>query len=129
MVAGLPTCAAVEALRRRAGYDGDFTCPPAVPGPALAAERPVGVDAESSIKAGPGLPALVNIIATVFPLKARWTGAVVLIIPIDTASTVGTGTRGTGIDEGAVLASEPSLAHTAVLWDTIDHLALARSPI
>lgn len=129
VVAGLPTCAPIKALRRGAGYDGDFTCPPAVPRCTLAPERPMGIDAESSIEAGPGLPALVYIIATIFSLKARWTGAVVMIIPIDTASTIGTRTRGTGVDERAVLASKPSLAHTAVLWDTIDHLALACSPI
>lgn len=129
VVAGLPTCAPIEALRRGAGYDGDFTCPPAVPGRTLAAERPMGVNAESSVEAGPRLPALVYIIATVLPLKARWTRAVVMIIPIDTASTIRTGTGSTGIDERAVLASKPSLAHTAVLWDAIDHLALACSPI
>lgn len=89
----------------------------------------MGVNAESSVEAGPGLPALVYITATVLPLKARWTRAVVMIIPINTASTVGTGTRGTGVDERAVLASEPSLAHTAVLWDTTDHLAFACPPI
>lgn len=89
----------------------------------------MGVNAESSVEAGPGLPALVYITATVLPLKARWTRAVVMIIPINTASTVGTGTRGTGVDERAVLSSEPSLAHTAVLWDTTDHLAFACPPI
>lgn len=129
MVAGLATCASVEALRRGAGYDGDLTCAPAVAGRALAAERAMGVNAEPSVQAGAGLPALVYVTATVLPLKARWTRAVVMIIPIDTASTVGTGTRGTGVDERAVLASEPSLAHTAVLWDSADHLAFAGPPI
>lgn len=97
VVACLPTRAAVLALRRRAGDDGNFTCAPAVPGWTLAAERPVGVNAESSVEAGTRLPALVDIIAAVLSLEARWTGAVVVIIPVDAASTVGAGTCGTGI--------------------------------
>lgn len=57
----------------------------------------MGVNADAAIEAGTRLSALVYIIATVFSLKARWTGAVVVIIPIDTAGTIGTGTCGTSI--------------------------------
>lgn len=49
VIAGLSTCAPVEALRREAGYDGDFACAPTVPRRALAAERSMGVNAKSSI--------------------------------------------------------------------------------
>lgn len=129
MVTGLPTCAAIKALRWRAGQGGHLTCAPAVAWLALTAEGTLGVHAASTIETNTGLAALVNVIAAVLSLDARWTGTVVVVIPVDTSSSIGTGTCGAGINEGAVLASEPSLAHTSVLWDTIDHLALARCSI
>lgn len=129
MVAGLTTGAPIKALRWSAGQGGHFTCAPTVSRLALAAEGPMGVDAEATIEAHARLAALINVIAAVLSLVARWAGAVVVVIPIGTAGPIGTGTCGTGINEGAVLASEPSLAHTSVLWDTIDHLALASCSI
>lgn len=156
MVTGLSTGAPVKALRWGTGEGGHLTCAPAVSRLALAAEGPMGVQAEATVEAHAGLAALVNVIAAVLSLEARWAGAVVVVIPIGTTGPVGTGACGTGINEGAVLAwrlnselnsvnmgtfnlrsdlsnedksdrctSEPSLAHTGVLWDTIDHLALA----
>lgn len=129
MVAGLSTGASIEALRRGAGQRGHLTCAPAVSRLALATEGAVGVDAEAAIEAHAGLAALVDVVATVLPLVARWAGTVVVVIPVDTPGPVGTGTCGTGVDERAVLASEASLAHTGVLWDTVDHLALASCSI
>lgn len=89
----------------------------------------MGVHALATIEAHTRLSALINVIAAVLSLEARWTGAVVVVIPIGTAGSIGTGTRGTGIYEGAVLPSEPSLAHTGVLRNTVDHLALASCSI
>lgn len=125
MVAGLSTGAPIKALRWGTGKGGHLTCAPAVSRLALAAEGPMGVNAEATVEAHARLAALVNVIAAVLSLEARWAGTVVVVIPIGTTGPIGTGTCGTGINEGAVLASEPSLAHTGVLWDTIDHLALA----
>lgn len=129
MVAGLSTGASIKALRWGAGQCGHLTCAPAVSRLALAAEGAMGVNAEAAIEAHARLAALINVIATVLSLVARWAGTVIVVIPIDTTSPIGTGTCGTGINERAVLASEPSLAHTGVLWDTIDHLALASCSI
>lgn len=129
MVARLSTGAPIKALRRGTGKDGHLTCAPAVSRLALAAEGPMGVNAEASIEAHAWLAALVNVIAAVLSLEARWAGTVVVVIPIGTTGSIGTGTCSTGINEGAVLASEPSLAHTGVLWDTTDHLALTSCPV
>lgn len=85
--------------------------------------------ADSTIKALSRFAALVNVIATVLALIPRWARTVVVIIPIGTAGTIGTGICGTCIDHGTVLTSESSLAHTGVLWDCIGHLALASSSI
>lgn len=104
MVAGLPTGAPVKTLRRGAGEGGHLACAPAVSGLALAAEGPMGVQAEAAVEAHAGLAALVNVVATVLSLEARWAGAVVVVIPVGTTGAVGTGARGTGINEGAVLA-------------------------
>lgn len=157
MVAGLTTGAPIKALRWGTGEGGHLTRAPAVSRLALTAEGPMGVHAEARVEARARLAALVNVIAAILSLEARWAGTVVVVIPIGTTGPVGTGTCGTGINEGAVLAcrlnsevyqvkigtfnlpsqirslktnsdrctSEPSLAHTSVLWDTIDHLALA----
>lgn len=125
MVTGLSTGAPIKALRRGTWEGGHLTCAPTVSRLALAMEGPMGVHAEATIEAHARLAALVNVIAAVLSLEARWAGTVVVVIPIGTTSPIGTGTCGTGINEGTVLASEPSLAHTGVLWDTIDHLALA----
>lgn len=89
----------------------------------------MGVDAEAAIEAHARLATLINVIAAVLSLVARWAGAVIVVIPIDTTGPIGTGTCGTGINERAVLASEPSLAHTGVLWDIVDHLAFASCSI
>lgn len=129
MVAGLSTGASIKALRRGTGQCGHLTCAPAVSRLALAAEGAMGVNAEAAIEAHARLAALINVIATVLSLVARWAGTVIVVIPIDATGPIGTGTCGTGINERAVLASEPSLAHTGVLWDTIDHLALASCSI
>lgn len=129
MVAGLSTGAPVKALGGGTGKGGHLTRAPAVSRLALAAEGPMGVDAEATVEAHARLAALVNVIAAVLSLEARWAGAVVVVIPIGTTGPVGTGARGTGINEGAVLASEPSLAHTGVLWDTINHLALTSGSV
>lgn len=129
MIAGLSTCAPIKALRWCTGQGGHLTCAPAVAWLALTAEGPMGVHADSTIEANTRLAALVNVIAAVFSLEARRTGTVIVVIPIDTSGSIGTGTCRTSINEGAVLASEPSLAHTSVLCDTIEHLALARCSI
>lgn len=129
MVAGLSTGAPIKALRWGTGKRGHLTRAPAVSRLTLAAEGPMGVNAEATVEAHARLAALINVIAAVLSLEARWAGAVVVVIPIGTTGPIGTGTCGTGINEGAVLASEPSLAHTGVLWDTIDHLALASCSI
>lgn len=104
MVAGLSTGASIEALRWGTGKGGHLACAPAVSRLALAAEGPMGVNAEATIEAHAGLAALVNVIAAVLSLEARWAGAVVVVIPIGTTGPIGTGTCGTGINEGAVLA-------------------------
>lgn len=84
----------------------------------------MGVYAEAPIEAHARLAALVNVTSAIFPLKPGWAGTIVVVIPVDTASAIGTWGCGTSINEGAILASEPSLAHTGELRDTIDHLAL-----
>lgn len=129
MVAGLSTGPPIKALRWGTGQGGHLACAPTVSRLALAAEGPLGVDADATIEAHARLAALINVTAAVLSLEARWAGAVVVIIPVHTTSPVGTGTCGTGIDVPTVLASVASLAHTGVLWDTIDHLALASCSI
>lgn len=62
------------------------------------------IHAEATIETHARLAALVNVITTVLPLESRWTGTVVMVIPIGTTGAIGTGTGGTGINEGAVLA-------------------------
>lgn len=104
MIAGLTTGASVKALRWSTGQGGDFTCTPTVSRLALAAEGPMGVDAETTIEAHARLATLVNVIAAVLSLVARWAGAVVVVIPVGTTGPIGTGTCGTSINEGAVLA-------------------------
>ena len=64
----------------------------------------MGVNAEATIEAHARLAALINVIAAVLSLEARWAGTVVVVIPIGTTGPIGTGTGGTGINEGAVLA-------------------------
>lgn len=64
------------------------------------------VYAGSTIEANTRLAALVNVIAAVLSLEARRTGTVIMVIPIDTSGSVGTGTCRTSINEGAVLAWE-----------------------
>lgn len=103
MIAGLSAGAPIEALGGGAGQGGHLTGAPTVPWLALAAEGPVGVQAEASVEAHAGLAAFVDVIAAVLSLEARWAGAVVVVIPIGTAGTVGTGACGTSIYEGAVL--------------------------
>lgn len=104
MVTGLPTRAAVEALGGRAGQRGHLARAPAVARRALAAVGAVGVEAEAAVEARARLAALVDVVAAVLSLEARWAGAVVVVIPVGTAGAVGTGTGGTGVNEGAVLA-------------------------
>lgn len=72
MVAGLTTRAPVEALGRGTGQGGHFTCAAAVSRLALAAEGPVGVDADAPVQAHARLAAFIDVIAAVFPLEARW---------------------------------------------------------
>lgn len=129
MVAGLSTGAAIEALRWGTGQGGHLTCAPAVSMLALAVKGPMCVNAEPAVEAHARLATLINVIAAVLSLEARWAGTVVVVIPVGTTSPIGTGICGTGIYEGAVLASEPSLAHTGILWDPIDHLALTSCSI
>lgn len=104
MVAGLSACAPIKTLRWRTGKSGHLTHAPAVSRLALAAEGPMGVNAEATVEAHARLAALVNVITAVLSLEARWAGTVVVVIPVGTAGPVGTGTCGTGINEGAVLA-------------------------
>lgn len=104
MVTGLSTGAPIKALRWGTGKGGHLTCAPTVSRWALAAEGPMGVNAEATIEAHARLAALVNVIAAVLSLEARWAGTVVVVIPIGTTGPIGTGTCGTGINKGAVLA-------------------------
>lgn len=104
MVASLSTGAPIKALGWGTRQRRHLTCAPTVSRLALAAEGPMGVDAKATIEAHARLAALIDVIAAVFPLEARWAGTVVVIIPIGTTGTIGTGTCGTGINEGAVLA-------------------------
>lgn len=104
MVAGLSTGAPIKALRWGTGKGGHLTCSPTVSRLALAVEGPMGVNAEATIEARARLAALVNVIAAVLSLEARWAGTVVVVIPIGTTGSIGTGTCGTGINERAVLA-------------------------
>lgn len=104
MVTGLSTGAPVKTLGWGTGKSGHLTCASAVSRLALAAEGPVGVNAKATIEAHARLAALINVIAAVLSLEARWAGTVVVVIPIGTTGTVGTRTCGTGINEGAVLA-------------------------
>lgn len=104
MVACLAARAAVEALGGRAGQRGHLTRAPAVARRTLAAVGAVGVEAEAAVETSAGLAALVNVVAAVLSLEARWAGAVVVVIPVGAAGAIGTGTGGTGVNEGAVLA-------------------------
>lgn len=104
MVTGLPASSSIKALRWGTGQGGHLTCAPTVSRLALAMEGPMSVNAEASIEAHARLAALVNVVAAVFSLEARWTGTVVVVIPIDTTGPIGTWAGGTGINEGAVLA-------------------------
>lgn len=104
MVTGLSTGAAIETLRWSTREGGHLTCATAVTRLALAAERPMGIHTEATIETHARLAALINVITTVLSLESRWTGTVVIVIPIGTTGAVGTGTGGTGINEGAVLA-------------------------
>lgn len=104
MVAGLSTGAPVHALRWGTGKDGHLTCAPTVSRLALAAEGPMGVHAEATIEAHARLAALVNVTAAVLSLEARWAGTVVVVIPMGTTGSIGTGTCGTCVNEGAVFA-------------------------
>lgn len=124
MVTRLSTGPSIETLRRSAGQGGHLARTPAVPGWTLASEGAVGVYAQAAVEAGAGLAALVDVVSAIFSLESRRAGTIVVVIPVDTAGAIGTWGCGTGINEGAILASEPSLAHTGELRDTIDHLAL-----
>lgn len=104
MVTGLSTGAAIKTLRWSTRKGGHLTCAAAVSRLALAAEGPMGIHTEATIETCARPAALINVITTVLSLESRWTGAVVMVIPIGTTGAVGTGTGGTGIDEGAVLA-------------------------
>lgn len=64
----------------------------------------MSIHAEATIETHGRLAALINVITTVLSLESRWTGTVVMVIPIGTTGAIGTGTGGTGINEGAVLA-------------------------
>lgn len=70
---------------------------------ALAAEGSLHVNAEAIVETHTRFAALVYVIVAVFSLEARWAGTVVLVIPINTTGSIGTGTGGTGINTGAVL--------------------------
>ena len=104
MVAGLSTGAPIKALRWRTGQGGHLTCGPAVSRLATTAEGSFGVCAEATIEAHARLAALINVIAAVLSLVARWAGTVVVVIPVGTTGPIGTGTPGTGINIRAVLA-------------------------
>lgn len=123
MVAGLSAGATVETLRRCAGQGGHLTGASTVPRLALAPEGPGAVQAQATVETHAGLSALVYIISAVLSLVARRAGTVVMVVPVGAPGPIGTGACRTGIYEGAVLASEPSVAHTGVLWDAGDHLA------
>lgn len=129
MVARLSAGPSVEALRRGAGQGGHLACAPAVSRRTLAPEGAVGVHAQAPVQAHARLAALVNVTPAIFPLKPGRAGTIVVVIPVDAAGAIGTWGRGTSVDKGAVLASEPSLAHTGELRDAIDHLALTGGPI
>lgn len=129
VVTSLMAGASVNALRRGTWLGGHLTCPPTVPSLALAAERAMRVHADSAVKALSRFTTLVDVIVTVLSLIPRWARTVVVIIPIGTTTTVGTGICGTRVNQGTVLTSESSLAHTGVLWDSISHLALASGSI
>lgn len=104
MVTGLSAGAPINALRWGTGKGGHLTCAPTVSRLAPTTEGPMGVNAEATIEAHARLAALINVIAAVLSLEARWAGTVVVVIPIGTTGPIGTGTGGTGINEGAVLA-------------------------
>lgn len=104
MVAGLSAGSPIETLGGGAGKGGHLARAPAVTGWALAAEGPVGVHAEATVEARARLAALVYVVAAVLALEAGRAGAVVVVVPVGAAGAVGAGTRGTGVDEGAVLA-------------------------
>lgn len=89
----------------------------------------MGIKAETPVEAHARLATLVNVVAAVLSLVARWAGAVVVVIPVGTTGPIGTRAGGTGINVPAVLASEPSLAHTGVFRETINHLALASGSV
>lgn len=104
VVTGLSTGAAIQTLRWSTGKCGHLTCASTVTGLALAAERPMGIHTETTIETHARLAALINVITTVLSLESRWTGTVVVVIPVGTTGAVGTGAGGTGINKGAVLA-------------------------
>lgn len=98
MVTGLSAGSSIKALRWGTGQGGHLARSPAVSRLALTAEGPKGVNAEASIEAHARLAALVNVVAAVLSLEARWAGTVVVVIPIDTTGPIGTWTCSTGID-------------------------------
>lgn len=104
MVTGLSTGATIKTLRRGTWKGGHLTCTPTVSRLALATEGPMGVNADATVETQARLAALINVIAAVLSLEARWAGTVVVVIPVGTTSPVGTGTGGAGINEGAILA-------------------------
>ena len=104
MVTGLSTGASIKALRWGTGQGGHLTRAPAVSRLALTAEGPLGINAETPVEAHARLAALINVIAAVLSLEARWAGTVVVVIPVGTTGPIGTGASGTGINVPAVLA-------------------------
>lgn len=125
VISGRAAGAPVDALGGGAGQGGHLAGAPAVPRWALAAEGTMGVHAEACVETDARLAALVDIVAAVLPLEPGRAGTVIVVIPTGTAGAIGTGAGGTGVYEGAVLTSEPSLAHTGELWHSVGHLALA----
>lgn len=87
------------------------------------------VDADSPIQTLAGFAALVNVVAAVLALEAWWARAVVVVVPVCAAGTVGTWAGGAGIDQRAVLTSEAPLAHAGELRNTVGHLAFAGGSI
>lgn len=104
MFAGLSTGAPIKTLRWGTWKGGHLTCTPTVSRLALATEGAMRVNTGATIETQARLAALINVIAAVLSLEARWAGTVVVVIPVGTTSPIGTGTCGTGINEGAVLA-------------------------
>lgn len=128
-VASLPAGPSVLALGRGAGDVDAFALAPSEAGQALAVEGARGVGARPSVLAEVGHFAFVDVCAAVLAAETGGAAAVVAVVPVGAAGSIGTRARDTGIDLRAVHSSEPSRAAAGVLGHAIHHRTGAYSSV